>query len=636
MAISPVVQQHQQEMMRGGDAAYQDEQKIFNAKFGNAAYNTFNAKYPQIANFIVTFKVIDSDVDNSKAIGAFILTYGTDVVYVPVIMAKGVIASCEMVYNKTENTFSPLVKEVITDIVNKNMIRDPKLRDKLPPIEDTSQMFTNMFRPPASSHPVIASGSMLEALPTTAKKRISSYLQENPELLAKIAEFYPIETLAEKLTKTAEVLLEKEFSLPDVLGINSLTKEAAEHLTEDQKKTLINDGFLIKNAVETGFISKNDLTANIVNNLELTQKSKDESYGTGKIAVYDPVKGSLEFVFALITPRKFIYKKDGAIQSRSVASDIKYLVAEYQDYITQEDLQIMGASLCSDKPAEASASGEYIFFYPTMSASFYKAVVKHFPEGTTYRSVDNDRAFISSSETVNFSNDIEYGKVDVTDNVITLPGISYYIKVDGEVPKGDYSFIKSFDELFYLIDNLGLTISLMNDGAGYAVKDSQGTIKSLNSSETEKVAAYVHSEYNLNQGAINTLLKDKEIFLFTKEAVFTQPAQEEESQQTETSAYPEIVDDTVDLGDDDLLETGMIASVADEEEVKPLLVDMVPKFTDTNSDLGKTLMVLVYDQENLEDFYGQEEYNSTLTKARRVFRTLGEIISGLKKYINMQ
>ena len=636
MAISPVVQQHQQEMMGGGDAAYQDEQKIFNAKFGNAAYNTFNAKYPQISNFIVTFKVVDSDVENSRALGAFIITYGTDVVYVPVILAQGVIASCEMVYNKEENTFSPLVKDVITDIVNKNMVRDPKLLDKLPPIEDTSSMFTTMFRPPASSNPVLASGSMLDSLPNSAKDRISNYLQEKPELLAKIAEFYPIKTLAEKLTKTAEQPQEKEFALPDVLGINSLTKEAAEHLTDDQKKILINDGFLVKNAVETGFTSKNDLTSNIVNNLELTQKNRDDSYGTGKIAVYDPGKGSLEFVFALITPRNFIYRKDGAIHSKSMSSDTKYLISEYQNYITEQDLQLMGASLCSEKPAGESVSGEYAFFYPTMSDSFYKAVVRYFPEGTTYRSVDDDKSIISRTETVNFSNDIKYGKVDVTEDVITLPAISYYIKVDGRPEKGDYSFIKSFDELFYLIDNLGLTITLMNDGAGYAVKDSQGNIKSLNSSETEKVAAYVHSEYNLNQDAISTLLRDKEIFLFTKEAVFTQPAQEEESQQTETSAYPEIVDDTVDLGDDDLLETGMIASVADEEEVKPLLVDMVPKFTDTNSDLGKTLMMLVYDQENLEDFYGQEEYNSTLTKARRVFRTLGEIVSGLKKYINMQ
>jgi hypothetical protein len=54
-----------------------------------------------------------------------------------------------------------------------------------------------------------------------AKKAMDKYLENNPELLTKIAEFYPVEVLAEKLATTVEEPLPKT-DFPDVVSIEDL------------------------------------------------------------------------------------------------------------------------------------------------------------------------------------------------------------------------------------------------------------------------------------------------------------------------------------------------------------------------------------------------------------------------------
>ena len=71
MAVSPNVdaymaQSVQQAPMRTAEATFVKE-------FGTQAFNTLRAKYPAIADRVVTFRTLDSDMDTSTAFGVFIV-----------------------------------------------------------------------------------------------------------------------------------------------------------------------------------------------------------------------------------------------------------------------------------------------------------------------------------------------------------------------------------------------------------------------------------------------------------------------------------------------------------------------------------------------------------------------------------
>jgi len=626
MAVSPLVQQYQQQMAQGEEQPQKDEKTIFNSKFGESAYKSFTSKYPQLVEYVVTFKVIESDTENGRGIGAFIIKYGSDVLYVPTVLAEGSISSCEMVYDKKEDTFWPLIQSNIRDIVNKNKLRDPKMLKQSPKVDSTRDMFKNMFRPPSSTNPVFASNASIDQLPDSAKDRISNYLQGKPEVLAKLAEVYPIKALAEKLSKSEKI--EKQASepvAPDVIGLESLTKEAAENLTEEQKKTILNDGFLVKKADTADYVPGKELVTTLVTKYDISQRELKDTYGTGKIVIFDPSTGNVEFLPAIITPDRIIYKYNGENYFSFCGRSI--LISEFENYISEQDLNRFGASSVTEPRLHTGAS---IFFYPTKSENFYKSVIFSAVE-YSWQVMDEDvKVYDLNNPTdgLYFSRDITHGKVK---NV--LPYDSYYLNLDN---CGKLKILDNFDEFFSLVNGLGVNIRLNEDGAGYTVSDSYKKVVSLPNSR-EKVAEYLTETYDLGHDSIKTLMETNELFVLRKEAsVFTNQPEVQEGPEITHTPYPEIIDDTIDVGDDELIETGMIASVADDEEAKPMLIDMMPRFVQTSSDIGKTILLMNYEQDSFEDFYGTEEYNNTLSKLRRIFKSIGEIMADLRKYINMQ
>jgi hypothetical protein len=87
MAISPTVQQYQ--MPEPSEMGVSDAETIFKKKFGESAYKVIQSKYPKLVPFVVTFKTIDSKVDDGYAIGSFIVKVGGDVLYLGVVMVGG-------------------------------------------------------------------------------------------------------------------------------------------------------------------------------------------------------------------------------------------------------------------------------------------------------------------------------------------------------------------------------------------------------------------------------------------------------------------------------------------------------------------------------------------------------------------
>jgi len=661
MAISPSVQQHHAQFDQQEAAP---TEQTFRKKFGESAYNAFKAKFPSLLQSIVTFKVIDADIDAENGLAVFILAKGDDVVYAPVVLANGMIESCEMVYNKTDDSFLPLTESVVENVVNANQLTDYKLTQGQPSIEDTRDMFKNFTRPPVSSNPVL-SGERdgISELPNRTKEKIASYLQDTPELMGRIAEFYPIGNLAEKLASTPEP--EHLPDVPTVISLEDVTRDVAEKLASEQKKVLLQDGYLIlKEAQETvEVVSTKHLVQDLINSQGLTEisnKHRDEVtprlQGTGYI--FHVGANGIDKVKCLISEDVIITQQGTQV----FEGDKSLVVGEFTDGINASDLIEFGGLLPENLVvgADATGSNRFYFFYPTRNKQHKLCSVKEGYDTRPYedrlekRTIDSNIYLVNEftgESRIGFVDYMDYGFLKVNDTY-TFPKDNTYTVRAARDPR---VFIASISQLYKLVNASASKIKIVNDGAGKTLVDSSAE-KAASFQDESALISHLVTQYQFSKKAVDTLFRDKEVLLFNKQA-FMQPPVEEQPQTMEMGQgagmfaapaaatgpdtnmpaefEPEILDAAAEIGDPELMETGILASVAGEEDIKLVLVDMIPDFSNTVSKLGRTILMMNLEKEDLVDFYGEEEFQSLLSNIRKVFKTLGELVFDLHRYINM-
>lgn len=89
------------------------------------------------------------------------------------------------------------------------------------------------------------------------------------------------------------------------------------------------------------------------------------------------------------------------------------------------------------------------------------------------------------------------------------------------------------------------------------------------------------------------------------------------------------------MEDPELLDTGMLASFAQDPDIKTLLVDYLPDFLRVLDRIGRVILLLAAQEEDMEAFYGREKHAEVLANCRKVFRLVGNLVDDLKSYVNM-
>lgn len=173
-ALSPAIQALQQ--MPTAEAAKQS----FEQQLGEQAYSTFQVKFPDLVESIVTFKTLDSDPDTGTAFGAFILDIAGEAIYVPVVFADSVISPIEIMYVKSKDMFVPLSQEWIAETMrsaDQAMGAPAKLPDTVP----TDVDIRNLVVPPTTGRYSYASTGKFAteaAWTTPAGKQITKRANE--------------------------------------------------------------------------------------------------------------------------------------------------------------------------------------------------------------------------------------------------------------------------------------------------------------------------------------------------------------------------------------------------------------------------------------------------------------------------
>ena len=89
---------------------------LFGQGLSQMAYDVLLTRLPNVAPDVVTFKVLETDPDAGNGTGAFVLSRGNQIAYVPVVMAQNQMKPLDILYIRDLNLFLPLTKEWLDEI----------------------------------------------------------------------------------------------------------------------------------------------------------------------------------------------------------------------------------------------------------------------------------------------------------------------------------------------------------------------------------------------------------------------------------------------------------------------------------------------------------------------------------------
>lgn len=680
MAVSPNVdaymaQPAQQAPMQTAEAAFVKE-------FGTQAFNTLRAKYPAIADRVVTFRTLDSDMDTSTAFGVFIVESGSDVAYIPCCMSGGTITSCEMAYNKAADQFYPLTKDNVREILAANAISEARILSKSPRVDDTRALFHNMIRPPVSSNVILASEHPgAAALPNRYKELLSDWLEkERPDVLGKIASFYPVEELAHKLARGVEQPQVKEASLPPFLRLDALTPAIAEKLDARERSSILAHGFITKAAGESPvtvvpFSGVSDQL--IETELNLTVYTRD-TFGNGN-TLYDgrcanqldrqvkywPVMRActvgigdvgLDYQPCLVCGPDILLSNGYVALNRMQ----KILLHDLCNAVSWEFLDKYGYVFPGGRLGQevGKLGNDWVHLHvivPSRNGFTFLDLEECFSVRKNSFHIQDIRNDIvasfgdSHSFEVRITPRIQYGWIK-QGNMLAVPQNSRFFFSTAEL-EHDVPFLASPETMKTLLVRVGKKLVVSDNGAGIDITDHL-IGKTASFTGRTDAAAWLHGTYSMDADQARKVLDTKQSLVLDKTAfesgqsmpdmqVAPQQMPAQGSMEMPMSGYdrpvfdPSVMEQLAEIEDPELMDTGILATFAQNPDIKTLLVDYLPDFVSAQDRLGRIILMLAYQKKELQDFFGTEKHTTLLSSCRKVFTVIGDLVTSLKLYVNM-
>ncbi len=228
----PTMSPRTQQMQMGAGAGTDQATSMFESGFSQMAYNVLMSKLPDIVQDVVTFKILDTDVDKGVGVGAFVLMRGDQPLYIPVVMSDNNLKPLEIVYHKALNVFLPLSTQWLEEL-DKTALNSLGKGVKTPETLYTDVDIRNIVVPPitgrfsyAAWEPVILADvarvisrgalekeaadaplmllQFLRAAPNSVKLGFARALSKNTGVLKLAAKFYGVQALSAALQPVAE------------------------------------------------------------------------------------------------------------------------------------------------------------------------------------------------------------------------------------------------------------------------------------------------------------------------------------------------------------------------------------------------------------------------------------------------
>ena len=175
-------------------------------EFSELALQKLIQLFPELANYIVTFKDITEDTggeENSDImVGVFILQFGTGFCYIPVIAKGEIIQPIDSIYSATDKVFSPLISQTIKQLISQTGMEMGK-RTRIPNTITHNPSVYEMVTPPRTGKFVYASTSrlvdFLSLTPDFVKQALLSKFSSDKTIYSAMHKLFGLENILQAL-----------------------------------------------------------------------------------------------------------------------------------------------------------------------------------------------------------------------------------------------------------------------------------------------------------------------------------------------------------------------------------------------------------------------------------------------------
>ena len=200
-----------------------NEEALFEVGFRDMAYAALGKASPELMENVATFRILQKDVETGEALGAFILKYEDEILFVPVVLVDNNVKPLDVMYVRSLDRYYPLTEQFLRFVSNQRTNRmgravtppsdlptDVDLRNMVVPpstgrysfaswdhTPDPSVVIANLGRelPPRPDFP-----SMVRALGSEQKTDMVSALERSPKIAQLLMDHYGVPRLRAALT----------------------------------------------------------------------------------------------------------------------------------------------------------------------------------------------------------------------------------------------------------------------------------------------------------------------------------------------------------------------------------------------------------------------------------------------------
>lgn len=209
--------------------------------------------FPEISSFIVNFRDITEEAGKEESglrIGIFILQFGEEYYYIPVIAKNETVLPIDSLFNATAGTFVPLTRSFIDKTISSSQIYLGK-STTIPKTVSQNPSVYDMVTPPRTGKFAYASSSrlveFLGVMPNMVKKAMAEKFAEDKEIYDALHKLFGLENIFAALKPTAIVAVHRR---PAVELIESGTG-----LDNDTIKQILDKGYALRGEHTTSRIA---------------------------------------------------------------------------------------------------------------------------------------------------------------------------------------------------------------------------------------------------------------------------------------------------------------------------------------------------------------------------------------------
>ena len=658
------------------------EDAVFDRVFSDMAYGILDAKMPELSANIVTFKILESDVNEGTGVGVFVVKTGTSEIYVPMILAGNSLKPPEMFYNKDIDAFLPLSKEWLDEVSQVDLqdmgepVDEPKTLQNDAEISDvTLPPYTGRYSYASLKLDEVDLAHVLEAGGNRVKQAFADFLKSDaPSLKAAVMHY------GEALPGMLHQSTEKVAEVPRAWWVltPAASADAFDEAFGDAKIAAF------QAASEVGVVVR-DLrkTADILVTAEAAiNYSEPAMSGTYKVVDRD---GRVRVAAVFCNPHNITYPDHGKVKHKQdrflvVFPDGGYARTSKLIALSTEEALPSGSlrKALLDGEGASLKSGKQIFVRggpgTSSAAATLPVTVKNVTDESdgVRRGRLDDRGVIVITPKAPLQKPHRASDSDVT----FLPDTYVSVPMKDEVPNGQ--LVSDAGTLMNMVDSgvaklASSKVRIKNAGAGTWAVDGRhvgdtsaaltklagmgiradSALETLRTIPTQSaISAYRVSLGNMEklssifgpdtqpqQPPMDPMAQQQGMppqqgmdpMMAQQQGMGMPMEQPQQQEQPAPQINPGYMGSAAELGDKGVFDTAAVSSLLEAPELAEIVSGYLPALEKALDNLGRIQLALAMREMDLKRELGKEAFSTLENNIRRVFKSLGNIIMKLNQ-----